>query len=351
MRNALRTGWLLLLVCSSVVAFERKEALECFQAIRDSIGSYPHATGKFLFLQVEGRYEEDSDSEREMVELEALSDAIGKYLLADIQKHRFPSSPFGQKLTKLLVPEVYVNHHVPAVESTTVFEKPFPNGFSRVLAFDRAVMEKLRAQHLEQAERDVAKLDRKEWLARLKLAYREFRTPGERRTLVQLLGCPIVLLFHGGDGRCDAIQDEVAQTGAAELAKFLASAPEKGHFFALNAGPPWNQVWKTKGKAVVTAISPQGKHPVQDPRDAPGALELLAASIEANPASEKQWLAMGKLLEKAGQYPDALVVYLQARHVGAEERLCLQKIAQICAKGGMKTNANGLQWYLQMIAP
>ena len=362
-------AWLTVAVCGSgVFALERAAAVACHQAARQSIRSYPYAAGDYLFLQVEGRYDDDDDSEmgREMAEMEALHEAAGKYLLADVRQHRFEQSPFGQKMTRLLVPQIYFNFRFSGVRSTVVAEKAVSKGFSRILAFDRAGMEKLRQQHLFQAEQEINKMSRKEWGGRLKHVYHEFRTPAERRTFVQLLGCPVVLLMQTGSGHCDLIQDEVAQAGAAELAKFLSSVPEQGHFFQIHAGAPWKQVWATKGNATFSTPKPQGStanapeadvgnieqaRKMRESGDFQSALQLLVKDIEANPCAERLWRTLGKTLEMSGQYTDALVAYLQARHLGADERKVLKAAERLCAKCGMKTNADGLKWYLEMLVP
>ena len=307
--------------------------------------------GEYIFMDVKWDSDKDATSEdRESQEMSALLDAIQKYVAPPVVA--CTNSPFSKALTTWLTPDVEFN--VPDVQSSVVKDEDKDGKRHQVIAFDAKVLKAAKEEAAKKAH-GVNSRSESDWLALLKNAYANFKTPTEKRKFNVMLGCPIVN-FIECKGKYEAIEanaDEKA--GMNEVDKLVKWSPSEGSLFKEYPNLLWTNYktggsdlfypcWKEEdgGKfAEAEGLYRKGK-------DIPRIITLLAESISLNPIDDKKWSYLGGVLKASNKPEDALIAYIQCLKFNDENPWAWKGVQDCCKKLGLKSNADGLSWYFKL---
>lgn len=333
-------------------AFTPEEARRAYGEASPALSSSSFKeVGDYIFAEIEWTVAGDADEEdRESLEMSALLDAVQKYVDAPVIA--CTNSPFSKALTTWLAPDTEFT--LPEVRSSVVKDEEKDGRRCQVVAFDAAVLKAAKAGALKSA-RGVNERSEKDWLALLRTAYENFKTPGEKRKFNVMLGCPIVdfILCIGKYKAEEANEDE--KDGVAEVEKIVNWTPAKDSAFSEYP----NMLWTTHIKNESDHFYPHWKEDdggkfaeaevlYRKGKDVPKILALLAESICINPIGVKKWAYLGGVLKAQGKYGDALIAYIQALKFDRNNPWAWKGVRDCCQKLGYKSNAAGLDWYLKL---
>ena len=346
---------LLLLGGSRLFAFSKEEAIAAYSQTGDA--EFPVKGGDCLFFRYKWKNTQDATQEElEAQQLEAQFEAIEKYVCDGINELRIQQSPFGEKLSKIIVPPF--NFKLTGIEMITIKEEEKDGEHSCVFACDAAEIEKVKAKTREEALQ-LKHNSEKQWAAMLKKAFDGLERDEDRRSFLTLLGCPIVTFLHERDIRHVGMDfDETSKAAWKEICDLLSWPPDStSYFLSRKDSIVWRWVWATKGN-VDFANAPQkdkgefdeGKRLYHQGKDIPRIMELFGRSIELAPNSQDKWRYLGGILRVNKQFKESLVAYLQAAKFGALPKEDLKTIEKLCDACGLPANAKGLRWYELMIA-
>lgn len=307
--------------------------------------------GDYIFAKIEWAVGKDADEEdRESLEMSALLDAMQKYVDAPVIA--CTNSPFSKALTTWLVPDTEFS--LPEVQSSVVKDEEKDGKRCQIIAFDAKVLKAAKASAQKSAQ-EVNERSEEAWLALLRVAYENFKTPAEKRKFNVMLGCPIVdfILNIGKYKAEDANEDEKA--GVAEVEKIVNWKPARNSVFSEYP----NMLWATHKKSDSDLFYPpwgesdggrfaEAEVLYKKGKDIPKILTLLAESISINPIGEKKWAYLGGVLKAQDKAEDALIAYIQALKFNKGDPWAWKGVRDCCQKLGYKANAVGLGWYFKL---
>lgn len=342
-----------LLGVSRLFAFSKEEAKVAFTQIGEV--EFPMRSGNCLFFRYKWKNAQDAAQEElEAQQLDAQFEAVEKYVCDGINELRIQQSPFGEKLSKIIVPPF--NFKLTGIEMITVKVEEKNGEHSCVFACDASEIEKVKARTREEALQ-LKHNSEKQWAALLKKAFDGLERDEDRRTFLTLLGCPIVVFLNERDIRYVGMDlDKTSKTAWKEIAYFLSwPADDHSYFRSRKVSTVWGWVWATKGN-VDFSNSPktdngefeEGKRLYHQGKDIPSIMELFGRSIELAPNSQEKWRYLGGILRVNRQYKDALIAYLQAARISPLSVNDLKTLCGLCEACGLQVNATGLHWYLTM---
>jgi len=345
-----------LLLCSipRLLSFSKEEALASYAQVDKA--EFPVKCGDCLFFRCKWKVSpEASQEELEEAQLDAQFSALETYVCEGLQDLRIRQAPFGEKLSKVVLPPL--NFKLPEIEMVTVKDEEQAGEHACVFACSPSRIERVKLELKEEALQ-VKNYSEQQWAALLNKAFGNLEREEDRRNFLTLLGCPIVVFLrergirHVGmdfDGKSCAAWKEICEllSWPADDASFFRSRPD----VAL-----WRWVWATKGN-VDFADAPskdngefeEGKRLYHQGKDVRKIMELFGRSIELAPNSQEKWRYLGGILRVNKQYRDSLIAYLQAAALGPLPPEALKTIQDLCAKCGLKSNADGLRWYRLMM--
>ena len=333
-------------------AFTPEEARRIYgEASPDLSSTSFKEVGDYIFAEIRWTVEEDADEEdREALEMSALLDAIEKYV--DVPVVACTNSPFSKALTTWLAPDT--EFKLPEVRSSVVKAEEKDGKRCQVVAFDATVLKAAKASALKSAQVINARSE-EDWLALLRSAYENFKTPAEKRKFNVMLGCPVVDFILGTGKFVVENVNEDEKDGVAEVEKIINWKPAKVSVF--NEYP--NMLWESHKKSESDLFYPRWKENdggrfaeaevlYKKGRDVPRILTLLAESICINPIGEKKWAYLGGVLKAQNKYEDALIAYIQALKFNRNDPWAWKGVRDCCLKLGYKANATGLDWYFKL---
>ena len=345
---------LLLLCVVKVGAFSKEGALEACPDIGSA--EFPVESGGYLFFNCNWEASADaSQEEQEAGQLEAQFEEVGRYVCAGLQELRVQQSPFGEKLSRLILPPC--DFKLPEIAMITVREEERSEEHLCVFACNPAEIEEAKAS-LRKEAKQLKNFTEQQWAVLLKKAFDDLEREVDRRSFLTLLGCPIVMFLNEREIRYMGVNfDKQSETAWKEIRELLSWVPDDGSYFLLRKGSPvWEWVWATKGN-VDFSDAPQkdngefdeGKNLYHQGKDIPRIMDLFGRSIELAPNGQEKWRYLGGILRVKKQYRDSLVAYMQAAKMDNLPSQDLNTIQQLCDACGMTTNAAGLRWYLLML--
>lgn len=344
---------LLLLGFSRLFAFSKKEAKAAYSQIDDA--EYPVKGGDCLFFRFQWKAAQDAaQEEMEGQQLEAQFEAIETYVCKGLQELRIKQSPFGEKLSRIILPPL--NFKLPEIEMVTVKEEEKNGEHSCVFACEASAIEKVKTQLQEEAVQ-LKNYSEQQWAKLLKTAFDALERKEDKRSFLTLLGCPIVTFIRERDIRYVGMDfNETSKAAWQEIGELLSwPAGADSYFLSRKDSFVWRWVWATRGN-VDFSNAPQkdngefeeGKTLYHQGKDIPRIMELFGRSIEFAPNSQEKWRYLGGILRVNKQYKDSLVAYLQAAKFGTLPKEDLKTILSLCEACGLTTNAKGLKWYQLM---
>ena len=183
---------LLLVSVTSLFAFSKKEAFDAFSKL--GTAEYPVKSGDYLFFRYKWKTpQEATQEEREEEQMEAQFEVLESYLCKGLQELRIRQSPFGVKLTKLILPPF--SFKLPEIEMVNVKEEEQDGEHIGVFACNPSEIETLKAKLKEEAMQ-VGNYSAQQWAALLKKAFDSLKREEDRRSFLTLLGCPIVTFLR-----------------------------------------------------------------------------------------------------------------------------------------------------------
>ena len=346
---------LLLLGGPRLFAFSKEEAIAAYSQTGDA--EFPVKGGDCLFFRYKWENTQDATKEElEAQQLEAQFEAVEKYVCDGINELRIQQSPFGEKLSKIIVPPF--NFKLTGIEMITVKEEEKDGEHSCVFACDASEIEKVKARTREEALQ-LKNTSEQQWATLLKAAFDSLERPEDRRNFLTLLGCPIVVFLNERDIRHVGMAfDETSRAGWMEICELLSwTADDKSYFSSRKESLLWKSVWATKGNVDFSNALrkdngefEKGKSLYHQGKDIPRIMELFGRSIELAPYSQEKWRYLGGILRVNRQFKDSLIAYLQAAKFGALPKEDLKTMETLCNACGLPANAKGLRWYKLMNA-
>ena len=344
----------LLLGCPLLSAFSKDEALALYSQI-DNV-EFPVKSGDCLFFRCKWKASpEATQEELEAEQLDAQFSALEKYICKGLQELRIQQSPFGEKLTRLILPSF--NFKLSEIAMVTVKEAEQAGERFCVFACNpsvvKALKDKVRAEALE-----VKNYSEAQWAVLLKKAFDGLEREEDRRSFLTLLGCPIVVYLRERGIRFVGMDFDVkSQAAWKEICKLLSwSADDAAFFLSRKDSQIWKWVWATKGNVDFSNAPHKdngefdaGKSLYHQGKDIPKIMELFGRSIELAPNSHEKWRYLGGILRVNKQYRDSLIAYLQAAKLENPPKEDLKTMQMLCKECGMSMNADGLRWYILMI--
>ena len=347
-----------LLACAGIcqltlsAAFTPEEARRVYGESSSALNSAScMEVGDYMFMEIKWDDNKDADAEdREALEMSALMDAIEKYVAPPAVA--CTNSPFSKALTTWMSQETGFN--VPEVRSAVVKDEDADGRRCQVVAFDAAPLKAAKADALKAARR-VNERSQEDWLALLKAAYENFKTPAEKRKFNVMLGCPIVDLILGTGKFTAEEANEDEKEGVAEVARVVNWTPAKDSVFSQYP----NLLWATHKKSGSDLFYPgwgeddggkfaEAEGLYKKGKDVPKIRALLAESISVNPIGEKKWAYLGGVLKAQNEPEDALIAYIQALKFDKGDPWAWKGVRDCCQKLGYKANAAGLDWYFKL---
>lgn len=347
-----------LLVCvgacqlTLMAAFTPEEARRVYGETSSALSSSSFKEiGDYIFAEIGWAVDKAADSEDcESLEMSALLDAVQKYVDAPVIA--CTNSPFSKALTTWLVPDAEFT--LPEVQSSVVKDEEKDGKRYQIIAFDATVLKAAKASAQKSAQ-EVNERSEEDWLALLRVAYENFKTPAEKRRFNVMLGCPIVdfILSIGTYKAEDANEDE--KDGVAEVEKIVNWKPSRNSVFSEYP----NVLWTTHKKSESDLFYPhwnendggrfaEAEVLYKKGKDVPKILTLLAESISINPIGEKKWAYLGGVLKAQNKPDDALIAYIQALKFDKNDPWAWKGVRDCCQKLGYKANAVGLGWYFKL---
>ena len=333
-------------------AFTPEEARRLYGESSPTLSSsFFNEIGDYIFAEVGWTVDKNADAEDcESLEMSALFDAVQKYV--GTPEIVCTNSPFSKALTTWLVPDTEFS--LPEVQSSVVKDEEKDGIRRQIIAFDAKAMRAAKDSVLKSVQ-DINERSEKDWLAALKAAYDNFKTPAEKRKFNVMLGCPIVdfILSIGKYKVEEANEDE--NRGVAEGKKIVNWKPAKDSVFSEYP----NMLWATHKNSESDLFYPQWNENdggrfaeaevlYRKGKDVPRILTLLAESICINPIGEKKWAYLGGVLKAQNKPEDALIAYIQALKFDKSDPWAWKGVRDCCQKLGYKVNATGLNWYFKL---
>lgn len=346
-----------LLACMGIVqltlsaAFTPEEARRVYGESSSALGSSSFKeVGDFVFMEVKWSVDDVAEEDREALEMSALMDAIQEYVAPSAVA--CTNSPFSKALTAWMSQETEFS--VPEVKSTVVKNEDIDGKRRQVVAFDAIPLKAAKANALKVALR-VNERSEEDWLASLKAAYENFKTPAEKRKFNVMLGCPIVdlILSTGKFVLEEANEDE--KKGVAEVVRVVNWTPAKDSVFSQYPNLLWATHKKSKSDLFYPSWSEddggkfvEAEGLYRKGKDVPKIRALLAESISVNPIGEKKWAYLGGVLKAQNEPEDALIAYIQALKFDKRDPWAWKGVRDCCQKLGYEANAAGLDWYFKL---
>lgn len=353
-KSRLLLAALFFIYASNLLAFSKEEALSAYSQINKV--EFPVKNGDYIFFRYQWKIDQDAtQEEREEKQLEAQFSCLEKYLCEGLQERRIRQSPFGEKLSKIILPPC--NFNLSEIKMITVYEEVHKREHVVVFACKSSEIENEK-QKLEKEVLQFKNYTEQQWASLLMKVFSSLKQNDDRRNFLTLLGCPIVVFLQDREIRYLGMEfDEKSQKAWQEIRTLLSWSADDSSFFLSRRGSPiWEWVWNTKGN-VNLANTPQkdrgefdaGKKLYHQGRDIPKIIELFSRSIELAPDSQEKWRYLGGILRVKKQYKDSLIAYLQMAKFGKFPNRYLETIQMLCKVNGMPRNAEGLHWYILMI--
>jgi hypothetical protein len=279
-----------------------------------------------------------------------------KYVCDGINELRIQQSPFGVKLSTIIVPPI--NFKLSGIEMITVKDEEKDGEHRCVFACEAAEIEKAKALLRKEAQQ-LKNYSEQQWAILLRKAFDNLERDEDKRHFLTLLGCPIVTFLHERDIRYVGMNfDETSNAAWKEIGDLLSwDAAGNSYFRSRKDSSVWSWVWATKGNVDFSGAPEkdngefeEGKSLYHQGKDVPRIMELFGCSIELAPSSQEKWRYLGGILRVNKQYKDSLIAYLQAAKFGTLPKEDLKTLQMLCEACSMQTNAAGLHWYQLMLA-
>ena len=344
----------LLFSVSRLFALSKEEAKAAYSLIGNA--EFPVKSGDCMFFRYKWNItQEATQEELEARQLEAQFEAVEKYVCDGINELRIQQSPFGEKLSRIIVPPL--NFKLPEIEMVTVKEEEKDGEHGYVFACDASVIEKVKAKIRAEALQ-LKHNSEQQWAALLKKAFDGLERDEDRCSFLTLLGCPIVIFLHDRDIRYVGMDfDETSKAAWKEICDLLSWSPDgTSYFLSRKDSNVWKWVWACKGNVDFSDASKkdkgefdEGKSLYHQGKDIPRIMELFGRSIELAPNGQEKWRYLGGILRVKKQYKDSLIAYLQAAKFGPLPNEDLKTLQMLCDACGLPANAKGLMWNQLML--
>lgn len=335
-----------------MAAFTPEEARRVYgETSPDFSSSSFKEVGDYIFAEICWAVNKDADAEDcESLEMSALLDAVQKYVDASVIA--CTNSPFSKALTTWLVPDTEFT--LSGIQSSVVKDEEKDGKRCQIIAFDAKILRSVKASVLK-SSREVNERSKEDWLAMLRVAYENFKTPAEKRKFNVMLGCPIANFILSTSKYKAEVANEDEKDGVDEVEKIVSWKPARDSVFSEYP----NMLWTAHKKSGSDLFYPhwdendggrfaEAEVLYKKGKDVPRILVLLAESISINPISEKKWAYLGGVLKAQNKPEDALIAYIQALKFNRRNPWSWKGVHDCCKKLGYKSNAAGLEWFLKL---